>query len=186
MIKYLFNYIMTVDQNLLNQYFGTIWHQHSNPCKKDTKSGKQLIDKIMPGESVLDVGCGTNPFKGVIPNLIGIDPAFEQADFKVGIDEFETTKLFDVALCLGSINFGDREDIERQISKVISLVKPGGRVYWRCNPGRKDHPSEECNNIPFYSWSISEHVRLADLFKATLVECCWEEDGRRLYAEWQL
>ena len=177
---------MTVDQNLLNQYFGTIWHQHSNPSKKDTKSGKQLISKILPHETVIDVGCGTNPFKGVIPNLIGIDPAFDQADYKVGIDEFDTEEKFDVALCLGSINFGEKEDIERQIAKVISLLKPNGRIYWRCNPGRQDHPSDDCKNIPFYPWSIPEHVRLADMFKAKLIECCWEENGRRLYAEWQL
>ena len=99
---------MTVNQILLNQYFGTIWHQHSDPSKKDTKSGKQLISKIASSELVLDVGCGTNPFKGIIPNLTGIDPAFDQADYKISIDDFETSERYDVALCLGSINFGDR------------------------------------------------------------------------------
>lgn len=175
---------MTVDQKFLNQYFSTVWHHHSDPCTKDTKSGKQLVSKIKPHESVIDVGCGTNPFKGIINNLVGVDPAFEQADYKCTIDEFQTTEKFDVALCLGSINFGDRIDIERQIAKVISLLKPGGRIYWRCNPGKQDHPNKSCENIQFYPWSLPEHVRLAALFNADLVECCWEQDGRRLYAEW--
>ena len=177
---------MTVNQILLNQYFGTIWHQNSDPSKKDTKSGKQLINKINIGELVLDVGCGTNPFKGIIPNLTGIDPAFDQADYKISIDDFETNEKYDVALCLGSINFGDSSDIERQIAKVILLLKPNGRIYWRCNPGRQDHPSDECKNIPFYAWSIQEHVRLTAIFKAQLIECCWEDNGRRIYAEWNL
>lgn len=175
---------MTVDQNYLNQYFGNIWHKHSNPCKKDTKSGLQLIDKISKQETVIDVGCGTNPFKGVISNLIGVDPAFDQADYKCTIDEFETDQKFDVALCLGSINFGDVVDIEKQITKVVSLLKPNGRIYWRCNPGRQDHPDQGCEDITFYPWSIEEHIRLTDKFGFKLVECCWEQDGRRIYAEW--
>jgi hypothetical protein len=175
---------MTVDQNYLNQYFGNIWHKNSNPCKKDIKSGQQLISKIDNHETVLDVGCGTNPFKGVIPNLIGIDPAFDQADYKCTIDDFVTNNQFDVALCLGSINFGNAVDIERQITKIVSLLKPHSRIYWRCNPGKQDHPDPGCEQIEFYPWSIVEHIRLSSNFGFRLMECCWEQDGRRIYAEW--
>jgi hypothetical protein len=175
---------MTVDQNYLNQYFGNIWHKNSDPCRKNTKSGLQLVDKIGNYETVVDVGCGTNPFKGVIPSLIGIDPAFDQADYKCTIDDFVSDKKFDVALCLGSINFGDVADIERQIQKVVDLLEPHGRIYWRCNPGQKDHPDPGCEQINFYSWSIEEHVRLSTKFGFDLAECCWEQEGRRIYAEW--
>ena len=175
---------MPVDQNYLNQYFGNIWHTNSDPCNKNTKSGQQLIGKIDNHETVLDVGCGTNPFKRVIPNLVGIDPAFDQADYKCGIDDFVTNKKFDVALCLGSINFGDVLDIERQIQKVVDLLEPHGRIYWRCNPGQKDHPDPGCEQINFYLWSIEEHVRLSAKFGFRLMECCWEQEGRRIYAEW--
>jgi hypothetical protein len=175
---------MTVDQNYLNQYFGNIWYKNSDPCKNDTKSGLQLVDKIGNYETVIDVGCGTNPFKGVIPNLVGIDPAFDQADVKCTIEEFTTDQKFDVALCLGSINFGDVADIERQIEKIASLLHPHGRIYWRCNPGQKDHPDPGCDHINFYNWSIKEHFRLSNKFGFKLVECCWEQNGRRIYAEW--
>jgi hypothetical protein len=175
---------MTVDQNYLNEYFGNIWYKNSDPCKKNTKSGLQLVDKIGNYETVIDVGCGTNPFKGLIPNLIGIDPAFNQADYRCTIDDFVTEKKFDVALCLGSINFGDIADIERQIQKVIDLLEPHGRIYWRCNPGQKDHPDPGCEQINFYPWSIEEHVRLSTKFGFNLAECCWEQEGRRIYAEW--
>ena len=175
---------MTVDQNYLNQYFGNIWYTNSSPCKKNTKSGLQLVDKIGKQETVIDVGCGTNPFKGVISNLTGIDPAFDQADVKCGIDDFVTDTKFDVALCLGSINFGNAVDIERQITKIVSLLKPHSRIYWRCNPGKQDHPDPGCEQIEFYPWSIVEHIRLSSNFGFRLMECCWEQDGRRIYAEW--
>jgi hypothetical protein len=176
--------LMAVDQKYLNYYFGNIWHTNSNPCIQNEKSGMLLLDKIGLEDEVIDVGCGTNPFKGLIKNLIGIDPAFDQADVKCGIDEFETDKKFDVALCLGSINFGDVTVIERQITKVVSLLKPTARIYWRCNPGQQDHPSKECENINFYTWSIDEHIRLANKFGFNLNECCWENNNRRIYAEW--
>jgi hypothetical protein len=173
-----------VDQDYLNYYFGNVWHQGSNPIETSEKSGKALIEKINSGERVIDIGCGTNPFKGLIPNLVGIDPAFDQADYRVTVEDFETTEKFDVAFCLGSINFGNRGEIEKQISKVVSLLKPDARIYWRCNPGQQDHPSDECKNIQFYPWTIPEHVRLAEKFGFRLMQCQWENNNRRLYAEW--
>lgn len=147
-------------------------------------SGLLLIDKIKPDETVLDVGCGTNPFKNVIPTLLGIDPAFDQAHIKCTIEEFRYDQLFDVAFCLGSINFGDVERIEKQIEKVISHLKPTARIYWRCNPGRKDHGNKECEVIDFYPWSIEEHIRLSKKFGFELQECFFENNGSRIYAEW--
>jgi hypothetical protein len=173
-----------VNQEYLNYYFGNVWHQGSNPFERYEKSGKILLNKIQPEETVIDVGCGTNPFKDYISNLVGIDPAFDQADYKCTIEDFETDKKFDVALCLGSINFGSREDIERQIKKVVSLLKPQARIYWRCNPGQQDHPSEECRKIDFFPWTLEEHVRLSAIHGFRLMECTWENDHRRLYAEW--
>jgi excinuclease ABC subunit A len=40
----------------------------------------QIVDKIKPHETVIDVGCGYNLFKDKIPNLLGIDPANDAAD----------------------------------------------------------------------------------------------------------
>ena len=174
---------MTVNQNYLNEYFHTTWHRKNGSLDNLEKTGWALINKINPGESVVDVGCGANPFKGKIPNLIGFDPAFDQADVKCTIEEFTTDEKFDVAFCLGSINFGDVADIERQIAKVITLLKSKARIYWRCNPGAQDHGNEECKEISFYPWTMEEHVRLAELFKFKLVECSWDTRNR-IYAEW--
>jgi hypothetical protein len=175
-----------LDQQHLNNYFAGPWRQRDRGFDQYTKTGWTLIDKIKPGESVIDVGCGSNPFQGRIANLVGIDPAFDQADIQLSLEDYskKNTNKFDVAFCLGSINFGTAEDIEHQIGLVDSLLAgPGSRIYWRCNPGRKDHGNKECEAVPFYNWSFAEHIRLADKFNYRLQEVSWDNNNR-IYAEW--
>ena len=57
-----------MNQNKLNTYFSTKWKSNLNQYQY---SGWNLIDKVKDDEWVLDVGCGPNPFKGKIKNLIG-------------------------------------------------------------------------------------------------------------------
>lgn len=168
-----------MDQDYLNFYFSKIWKPGFNSF---TKTGFQLLDKIKPDDWVLDVGCGYNPFKGKITNLVGIDPANDAADIKTTIEAFNPTRQFNVAFCLGSINFGTASTIEAQIEKVSSCLTPNGKIFWRCNPGRRDHGNAECESIDFYDWSFSEHIRLADKFKFKILELSW--DNNRIYAEW--
>ena len=163
----------------LNNYFATMWKSNLSQYQY---SGFALVDKIRPGETVIDVGCGYNEFRGHIPNLVGIDPANDRADYRVSIEEFNTADRFDVALCLGSINFGNKLTIMNQIACVINCLKPTSRIYWRCNPGYADHGNEACKDIDFYPWSIEEHVKLSELFGFKLMTCCW--DNNRIYAEW--
>lgn len=91
---------------------------------------------------------------------------------------------FDAAFCLGSINFGSVEDIEHQIGLVVQLLKTkNSRIYWRCNPGRKDHKNPDCESIDFYPWSFDDHHRLAEKFGFTVNELDWDSNNR-IYAEW--
>jgi hypothetical protein len=172
-----------IDQEYINYYYSSKWDR--DPCSKPIKSGLLLLNKIKDTDSVIDVGCGRNPFKGKIKNLISIDPAFDQADFKVSILEFSPVEKFDVALCLGSINIGTVTQIEENIEKVISWLKPSARIFWRSNPGIADHEDPECLNLPFYPWSFEEHKRLSLKYGFNLAECSWEVGGKRIYAEWQ-
>ena len=104
----------------MQSYFNGIWkdtnyqyHEHS---------GYSLVDYVNSKNpsSVLDVGCGYNKLKSMIPNLIGIDPYNDAADIKVSIEEYKSVP-FDMALCLGSINFGDEKTIDNQIDKLHTL-----------------------------------------------------------------
>ena len=166
-------------QEDLNNYFSSVWKSKLDQYQY---SGWALVDKIPSNELVLDVGCGFNEFKTRILNLTGLDPANDHADIKVSIEEYSPPQKFDGALCLGSINFGNKLTIMNQIACVINCLKPTARIYWRCNPGVADHDNEACKNIDFYPWSIDEHVKLSELFGFRLMTCCW--DGNRIYAEW--
>jgi hypothetical protein len=169
------------NQDYLNYYFGNVWHGRMDQY---TYSGWALIDKIKPGEQVLDVGCGDNLFKDRIPNLLGIDPANPRADIQVTIEDFVPDRKFDVAFCLGSINFGNDETILRQIRKTVScLDSKHARVYWRCNPGRRDHGNSECESIEFYDWTFERQEFYANYFEFDIVKLCWD-DNNRIYAEW--
>lgn len=170
-----------MNQSQLNEYFSTTWKGDIN---KYTYSGWKLIDKIKDSEHVLDVGCGLNQFKGKIKNLIGIDPAFEESDFKVSIEEFQTNQKFDVAFCLGSINFGNKNRIITQIEIIVNFLKVSSRIYWRCNPGIFDHKNEQCKDINFYPWSIEDHLELSKYFGFECVEIKIDVDDR-IYAEWK-
>lgn len=169
-----------MDQSELNNYFNNLW---SPNIDQYLHSGWTLADKVRDDEWVLDVGCGTNPFKGKIKNLLGVDPAFTQADHQVSIEEFKTSQKFDVAFCLGSINFGTEETILRQIEYVVSLLKVPSRIYWRCNPGLQDHGNLDCQEIDFFPWTFQHHLDYSERFGFACPVLAWDNNNR-IYAEW--
>jgi hypothetical protein len=180
-----------INQEKLNQYFGKVWALLKEGVERPfNRTGYIIVDKVRESEWVLDVGCGKNLLKVLHPLIVGVDPAFDTADYKMTIEEYAkiNKRKFDVAFSLGTINFGPVEIIENQIEVVISMLKPKSRIYWRCNPGLKDHGTKECEEIDFYPWSFEEHLRLAKKFGYEVKELKWEDDGinhsRRIYAEW--
>lgn len=169
-----------MNQRDLNNYFSTVWRSNLSQYKY---SGWALTDKVMPYETVLDVGCGFNEFRSRMSNLIGIDPANDLADVKISIEHYKPTNKFDVAFCLGSINFGEHIKIVSQIACVINCLKPQARIYWRCNPGLADHNNDQCRDIDFYPWTIKKHIEFSTLFGFRLAKACWDSNNR-IYAEW--
>jgi len=176
---------LTHNQDFLNDYFKNTWQGSIESFKY---TGFALLDHIGSNDRVLDVGCGANPFKGKIQNLVGIDPANPRADLMVSIEDYQTADKFDVALCLGSINFGTHEIIEAQISKVVSLLTPCGRIYWRCNPGRQDHGNKLSEQIDFYPWTFELLEDYARQFGFKVIDSKMDGNSKgneRLYCVWQ-
>ncbi len=140
----------TIDDLTLANYFSTVWQPET---KKFKYSGLAIIDEVnaMNPDKVIDIGCGYNEFKGKIQNLIGIDPYNDRADVKASVLTYNAEHQFDVAICLGSINFGSSDKIIAELSKAVSMVKPGGFLYFRVNPGvQHDKPAAQWIN--FYDW----------------------------------
>ena len=169
-----------MDKEFIKEYFGKHWVSRTNHY---TYSNHSIADKILPGERVIDIGCGNNEFKPLITGLIGIDIVNPAADIVVDFDEYETEEKFDVALTLGSIQYGNESDIRRQLNKLASILKPVCRVYWRTNTGVRDHKNELVNQVPYYPWTIDEHYRLARDYGFE-VQFVAEDLYGRLYAEW--
>lgn len=175
-----------IPQETINQEFREIYN--SSTVSRDflmTKwkySGYSLLSKISANEKVLDVGCGNNLFKEHLPNLIGIDPVTVEADHQVALLDYTTSEKFDVILCLGSVHFGELEDIKQSIAHMSAMLNVGGRIYWRCGID---------TSAPWsFPWSRLLHESLSAEFGFTLVDIqddYLREDlveSYRLYAEW--
>ncbi|GAA0458307.1 hypothetical protein Aca07nite_64620 [Actinoplanes capillaceus] len=114
-------------------------------------SGYALVEQVRAWQPqfVIDVGCGTNPFKGKIGNLIGIDLVNPAADLVCDLlDAPIRPGSVDLVLALGCINFGSQEIIEQQLRHVASWLTPQGRIVMRANPGLPTGPGLE-----FFPWS---------------------------------
>ena len=164
----------------VKEYFGKHWTSRTSTYKYSNHS---IAEKIKPHERVIDIGCGFNEFKPIIENLVGIDIVNPKADVVVDLEHYETDELFDVAFCLGSIQYGDDDDMTRQIGKVANILKPSSRIYWRSNTGVRDHKNEMVKIVPYYPWTKQKHEQYAEKFGFTLDFIADDSHGR-IYAEW--
>ena len=166
-----------IDNAVLSHYFTKIWQPQ---IKKYKYSGLDIIDEVnaLNPDLVLDIGCGYNEFRGKIQNLVGVDAYNDRADHQQDTLSYRPTKQADVAICFGSINFGDTEKIMLELQHVVGCIKQGGRIYFRVNPGLP-HPAPESKWIQFYNWSPDFALRAADALNVTCSDM--HKDGDRLY-----
>ena len=167
-----------IDRAVLKNYFSRVWQPET---KKFKYSGLAIIDEVnaMNPDNVIDIGCGYNEFKGKIKNLIGIDPYNDRADIDVHTLDYKPDVQFDVAICLGSINFGSSDKILAELENVVSIVKSGGMLYFRVNPGIQ-HDKPAAKWINFYDWDpvfISNAAQYLNCDVLTLRQ----DDNNRFY-----
>lgn len=147
-LAYLTEYL---DTQYSRRFFGKVWRPRTEDY---IYTGFSLVDEINKcnPKSVLDVGCGYHPFKGLIPNLVGIDPYNSAADYMVDILEYRVEPgSHDHIIALGSINFNTRADVEQRFAHCVDLLAPGGRMYFRVNPGIP-HPNNPY--VEIFPWSF--------------------------------
>ena len=163
----------------LDRYFSKYW---DNDMKKWKYSGLSLINEVndLKPRAVLDVGCGYNEFKGKINNLTGIDPYNDKADFKVGTLEYKTDQKFDVILCLGSVNFGNRDKIIAEIGKCVDLLEDNGTMFFRVNPGVQ-HNKPEADWIEFFAWNVPFIIELSEIFNLKILDIRDDTNQRKYF-----
>lgn len=171
-----------VDSEVLEQYFSKVWQPE---LKKYKYSGLALIDEVnnLNPRNVLDVGCGYNEFKGKIRNITGLDPYNNKADIIKGILDYDPRPTtYDVVLCLGSINFGDTTKILNELEHIVNITSPGGKIFFRVNPGLK-HDPVEADWIQFYDWTPTFIINTADFLGVTVLDLRTDYKNR-MYFVW--
>ena len=172
-------YVEAIDDACLHKYFSKYWQ---NDMKKWKYSGVQLIDEVnsLKPRAVLDVGCGYNEFKGRIDNLVGIDPYNDKADLQVSTLEYKTDTKYDVILCLGSVNFGDRDKIVAEVGRCVNLLADNGTMFFRVNPGVQ-HNKPEADWIEFFSWNVPFIIELAEMFRLKILDIRDDTNQRKYF-----
>jgi len=154
---------------------GVKTHFNRSPYTKDrfethSHSSENLvpfINKLNP-KFCIDIGCGQNNFKGLIPNVIGIDVAdYPEADINMGIEEVHELGIFghnsaDVVMALGSLNFGTWDLIVKQFGLAIDWVKPGGVFIVRVRL-REDQMFKR--GFVQHNWSMDDVTTMHDIYK---------------------
>ena len=167
----------TISERYTKRFFGELWKPRTDDYDY---TGWQLAEEItrQNPKNVLDVGCGYHPFKGRIPNLIGIDPYNNCADYEVDILEYKVKpESHDHIIALGSINFNSKDEIEARFSHCVNLLQQGGKFYLRANPGitHKTGPY-----VDIFPWSFEVVNEFAEKYNLKL-DTFKQDANNRLY-----
>jgi SAM-dependent methyltransferase len=166
-----------IDEKYKTRFWGEgVWQPRTNQFQYTGWQIAEEINKRNPA-AVLDVGCGYNQFKSQIANLTGIDKYNNNADFMVGIMEYNVPEKYDAIIVFGSINFGTYTDIGEQFAKVFSLLAPGGRIYVRANPGIS-HKNGPWIDIFAYDFETADKIARENLARMVTFK---KDNGDRLY-----
>jgi hypothetical protein len=156
--------VADLSERYTKRFFGEIWKPRTGDYDY---TGWELAEEIATQNprAVLDVGCGYHPFKGRIPNLVGIDPYNNCADYEVDILEYRVKHKHDHILALGSINFNSQDEIEQRFSQCVDLLETGGKFYLRANPGI---PHKTGPYVDIFPWSFEVVNEFADKYNLKL------------------
>ena len=159
--------IADLSERYTHRFFAEIWKPRTGEYDH---SGWALAEAIAAQDpkNVLDVGCGYHPFKGRIPNLTGIDPYNNCADYEVDILDYKVRPgTHDHIIALGSINFNSQDEIEQRFAHCVSLLAPGGKFYLRANPGI---PHKAGPYVDIYPWTFEIVNEFAERYNLRLLE----------------
>jgi len=134
-----------------------------------THSSANLIPFLqnLNANLIIDMGCGTNPYKQHVNNVIGLDVGnYPEADINLSVQEVHALNIFqdncaDAVLALGSINFGDWDWVKEQLNICVNWCKPGGYII--CRARLNDHTElHRRKGFTQYGWQTDDVYKLTD------------------------
>ena len=144
----------------IKEFFGKTWNQ--------TEVDPHVVEIIKDAKSVIDVGCGFNPYKEYNDNLIGIDIVNKKADFNCDILNFSPgDRKFDVAICYGVLHFNSYHWIRERLEWVVKNTTDDGQILMKVNPSSKEDQAEELRSsdvIWFHRWNHGLAQHFADIY----------------------
>ena len=172
--------VADLSERYTDRFFREIWKPRTGDYDYTGWALAERIAEQNP-KNVLDVGCGYHPFKGRIPNLVGIDPYNNCADFEVDILDYQVKTRYDHIIALGSINFNSQDEIEERFAHCVNLLESGGHFYLRANPGI---PHKTGPYVDIFPWTFEIVNNFAEKYGLKLLE--FKRDGNeRLYFSYQ-
>ena len=172
--------VTDLSERYTDRFFREIWKPRTGDYDYTGWALAERIAEQNP-KNVLDVGCGYHPFKGRIPNLVGIDQYNNCADFEVDILEYRVNTKYDHIIALGSINFNSQDEIETRFAHCVNLLESGGYFYLRANPGI---PHKTGPYVDIFPWTFEIVNKFAEKYGLKLLE--FKRDGNeRLYFSYQ-
>jgi hypothetical protein len=103
----------------------------------------EFLVNINP-DTIYDIGCGMNFFKGILPNVIGIDADGNAATHS----EYDIKDVFDAEFVVGhenqfqavmsidALHFTSITNFTKRVLDFARVIKPGGRGYIAMNAAR--------------------------------------------------
>ena len=137
-------------EDLGKKYFSVPGHRRLRSIKRVlTQEGihgreNSIVNLLDKHASIVDAGCGGNPFKTIFPNLIAFDMVdYGNQDFVCSILEAPIQENSqDVVLCFGVLHECPDEYHKPNIVKMLSWLKPDGQLIMKCKKTKviKKHP----------------------------------------------
>lgn len=131
-------------------------------------TGEWLLKEIeKDGEDVivLDIGCGKNPFKNRIKNVIGVEPG-NWGNPDLNLNCTEAFSLFrensiDWILSIGVLHHSNTEEIHEMVEQMKAMVKPNGKIACLCKPV-DGYPKLDKDGPQIYPWTYETCDALTD------------------------
>ena len=140
----------------IKEFFGKTWNQ--------TEVDEHVVDRIKYAKSVIDIGCGFNPYKKFNHNLTGVDLVNEECD----ILDFDSMGLkYDVAICYGILHFNSYDWIRERLEWAVNHIKEDGEILIKVNPSKKEDQAVELRSsdvVWFERWNHGLAQHFAEIY----------------------